>query len=118
MSEPGPEQRRSTRQICRVPLLVVSEGPLITADTAVISKHGALILCSENWPPETTLEMQNQKTGESCKCRVVWFGGEHQPGLFKLGVEMLEERPNFWGDDYLPVPAPEAPLSQGEPEPA
>jgi len=44
--------------------------------------------------------MLNQKTKESTPCRVAWAGGEERPGLYKIGVEMLEDHPAFWGPEY------------------
>ncbi len=86
--------------LARIPILIASEGPLYNGHTAVVNCHGALILSPENFAEETTLEIQNQTTGESTKCRVVWAGGENRPGLYKLGIELLEDLPEFWGVDY------------------
>jgi hypothetical protein len=72
------------------------------AYTAIISRHGAMILCGADWKPPTVIEVQNQKTKESSRCRVVWSGGEDRPGVFKLGLEMLEAHPHFWAQDYPP----------------
>ena len=104
------ELRRSPRIVCRVPILCIADGAPIAAHTAVISRHGAMILGSSDWSNGTVLEMQNQKTKETSKCRVVLAGGEDHPGIFKLGVEMLEDHPTFWADDYPPPPP------KGEPE--
>jgi hypothetical protein len=94
------ELRRSPRIVCRVPLVLIRDGAPIVAHTAVINRHGALILTEQNWPPESHFEMQNQKTRDSSRCRVVWIGGADRPGLYKIGVELLEDKPDFWGDDY------------------
>ena len=69
-----------------------------------------MILVPSDWPQDTVLEMQNQKTKETSKCRVVWAGGVDHPGVYKLGVEMLEDHPTFWKEDYPPPPP------KGEPE--
>ncbi len=102
--------RRSPRIVCRVPILCVSDGTPVAAHTAVISRHGAMILASARWEQDSEIEMQNQKTKETSKCRIVWSGGEDHPGIYKLGIEMLEDHPRFWAEDYPPPPPP------GEPE--
>jgi hypothetical protein len=86
--------------LARVPILIAGEGPLYNAHTAVVNCHGALILSPENFAEGKNLEIQNQTTGESAKVRVVWSGGENRPGLYKLGIELLDELPEFWGVDY------------------
>ncbi len=101
-----PETRRSPRVLERVPILIAGEGPLYSAHTAVVNRHGALILSPMNYPDESVVEIQNQTTGECAKCRVVWNGGEERPGIYKLGIELIEELPEFWGVDYVAaVPA-------------
>jgi hypothetical protein len=66
----------------------------------VINRHGVMIMAAESFPKGSHVEMQNQKTKESTPCRVVWNGGEERPGLYKMGLEMLEDHPHFWGQDY------------------
>ncbi len=72
----------------------------MVAYTAVINRHGAMVITPEAYPSGTHLEMQNQRTKESTMCRVIWSGGEQRPGLYKMGLEMLEDHPGFWGEDY------------------
>lgn len=117
-AEAGKELRRSPRVVCRVAVLL---RPVIQAHTAVISQHGAMVLSPQDWPTGTILEMKNQKTGRASKCHVVWQGGEHRPGLYKLGVEMLDSRPDFWGTDYQPAEQPkpaEQPVAVAEEPPS
>lgn len=66
----------------------------------MVNRHGALILSPVVYPQDTTIEVQNQTTGESAKFRVVWSGGQDRPGLYKLGIELVDELPEFWGVDY------------------
>ncbi len=94
------ELRRSPRIVCRVPLVFIHDGAPVMAHSAVINRHGAMVFSTQTWPAETHLEMQNQKTQDAVRVRVVWSGGQERPGLFKFGVEMLEDRPQFWGEDY------------------
>jgi len=94
------ELRRSPRIVCRVPLVLISEGAPVVGFTAVINRHGAMIVAAQQYKQGVHVEMQNQTTKESTPCRVIWCGGEERPGLFKMGLEMLESHPNFWGEDY------------------
>ncbi|GEM_PF-3840859 len=89
--------------------MLISDGAPVVAYSAVISRHGAMVLTSMAYRAGTTVEMQNQKTKESTLCRVVWSGGEERPGVYKLGLEMLEDHPHFWGQDY-PQLGPEEPI--------
>ncbi len=101
------ETRRSPRVLASIPILVAGEGPLYKGHTAVVNRHGALILVPTPYPVNATVEIQNQETSESAKFRVVWLGGLQRPGLYKIGVELLEERPDFWNVDYAEAaPAP------------
>ena len=93
-------RRRSSRVLARVPILIAGEGPLYNAHTAVVNRHGALILSPVSYPDEAAVEVQNQNTGECAQGRVVWGGGEDRPGLYKLGIELIAELPEFWGIDY------------------
>ena len=94
------ELRRSPRIVRRFPLVLISEGAPVVAYSAVVSRHGAMVLAAEAYLYGAHLEMQNQKTKESTPCRVVWTGGQERPGLYKMGLEMLEDHPHFWGQDY------------------
>jgi hypothetical protein len=94
------ELRRSPRIVARVPLVLISEGARVVSYSAVINRHGAMVLAAESYPRGAHVEMQNQNTKESVRCRVVWNGGETRPGLYKMGLEMLEDHPGFWGPDY------------------
>ncbi len=99
------ETRRSTRVLARIPILIAGEGPLYNAVTAVVNRHGALILSPQDYPEQAVVEIQNLQTGEYAKCRVVWRGPEDPPGTYKLGVELQGELPEFWAIDYATAPA-------------
>ncbi len=93
--------------LASIPILVAGEGPLYNGHTAVVNRHGALIFVPASYPVNSIIEIQNQETGESAKFRVVWFGGLERPGLFKVGVELVDERPEFWNVEYAEAtPAP------------
>ena len=103
------EARRSPRVLAQIPILITGEGPLYNGHTAVVNRHGAMVLCPENYPLQTVLEIQNLASDQCAKCRVVWLGGEDRPGTYKLGIELVEELPEFWRVDYqsaIPAPPP------------
>jgi len=93
------EGRRSPRIVARIPLDVQ---PLqsLTAVTAVINLHGALILSPVPWVSGTILNIRNQKNNRSIRARVVWTGPQEASGSYKLGVEFEAPESGFWGDDY------------------
>ena len=94
------EARRSPRVMLRVPLRLEAEGASGAAHTVIVNRQGALVLgrlrCAEGLP----LEVWNLETGERARCRVVLYGGEDLPGLHKLGIVLMEDRPGFWGAEY------------------
>ena len=65
-------------------------------------------MCPENYPLGIIVEIQNLANNERGKCEVVWLGGEDRPGTYKLGIELQDELPEFWGVDYrTAAPAPQ-----------
>jgi hypothetical protein len=88
-----------------MPIMLAGDGPLVSAVTAVVNIHGALILSPLDFPEGAELEIQNLKTGESARFTVVWNGGEERLGAYKLGVELIQENPRFWGVDFAAMPA-------------
>jgi hypothetical protein len=95
-----PEARRSPRVMLRVPLRIEADGASGAAHTVIVNRQGALVLgrlrCAEGVP----LDVWNLETGERALCRVVLYGGEDLPGLHKLGIVLMEDRPGFWGAEY------------------
>jgi hypothetical protein len=91
--------RRSPRIIAGIPIDVQPIQESLTAVTAVINLHGALILSRVPWPSGTVLDLRNQKTNRSIRARVVWTGPDEGNG-YKLGVEFEAPESGFWGDDY------------------
>jgi hypothetical protein len=102
------EVRRSTRVLARLNVLITSAAGSHNALTAVVNRNGALILCPVAYPVDTALQVRNMATGQSADSRVVWSGGPDNSGLFKLGIQLNEDRPEFWGVEYAPPP-PEPP---------
>ncbi len=104
----GLEQRRTPRVVCAMPL-ILSLGPLsLPVRSAVISAHGALILCPEPIPEGASIALFNNKTSEHAEASVVWSGAVtlslSSTTLFqyKIGVEFREPAADFWGSDYNP----------------
>ncbi len=82
-------------------VLLGTQDPDLPAHTRVLNRHGALVMSPRPWTAETRVHMHNPKTGRSALCRVVWEGGEEaSTGVYKLGLELLDPDPGFWGDDY------------------
>ena len=96
----GEEHRRSPRIKLHVPLRVETTGSACSGHTAVVNRHGALVLCPLPCGQGTPIDVLNLKTGERAQFQVVWSGGEYLPGVYKLGIEMQEDRPTFWGPEY------------------
>ena len=97
--ETSQEGRRSPRIIAHIPLTVQPIQESISAVTAVINLHGALILSHVPWPAGTALDIRNQRTNRSIRARVVWTGPNEGQG-YKLGVEFEGAESGFWGADY------------------
>lgn len=93
------ENRRSPRIVRRVPILIVADGRNVDAVSAVINKHGALIVAPVVFGPGRILSVVNRRTERRADARVVW--GASDPEGCKLGIEFLEEL-DFWGADYAP----------------
>jgi hypothetical protein len=100
MSEPSGEGRRSPRVLLRVALKVAAGERSLDAETAVVNRHGALVLAREDFSSAGSLEITNLESGRTVPSRVVWSGGPGPRGLFKIGVELPGGIEDFWGPDY------------------
>lgn len=99
----GAERRRSPRILREVMIRLDREGFSCTALTAVINRHGALVLAPAAFPEEATLELTNLENDRQARCRVVWCGEPDGEGRHKLGLELVEDD-DVWGDRYDPRP--------------
>jgi len=97
MPDPGEARRRSKRVVAEIPIHVAAGGVEGLGETAVVNEHGALILSAVSAEDGDEIRVTNMVSGESVGCRVVWAGNEDETGLKKYGIELLEERPLFWG---------------------
>jgi len=102
----GESRRRTPRIAAQVPIAVAFEGVVVEGQTAVVNRHGALILCGVNCADDDLLDVTNKTTREVVRCRVVWCGGEIVDGERRLGVEMTDDRPAFWGIDFSALSDP------------
>lgn len=57
--------------------------------TLNVGNGGALLICSEDVPVGTEMEVTNLRSQEVLQCRVVWRAGVQDSGRFGLGVEIL-----------------------------
>ena len=101
-----PDQRRTPRVVCGIPLTLSLGSHSLPVRSAVINAHGALIFCSEPIPDGTAIALFNDKTGKRVEASVVWSGGITlslaSPTLFqfKIGVEFDRPAAAFWGPEY------------------
>jgi hypothetical protein len=96
------ENRRSPRIVRRVPIQVIADGVTVEAVSAVINKHGALIVAPVVFGSGRIVRLANRRTEKRIEARVVWGSSAADEGC-KIGIEFLEEL-DFWGADYAPGP--------------
>ena len=102
------ENRRSERVLIRVPIEVRGEafdntpfsGP---GDTAVVSRHGALVLLPVRLKPDSQLTLTNKFSQETETFRVVWSAEKPKDGRYESGIEALNPRDDFWGIRFPPA---------------
>jgi hypothetical protein len=81
--------RAGTREKSVVPIGVRVSGRRLTPGcTLNVSEGGALLICSEDVPVGTEMEVTNLRSHEIFTCRVVWRAGAHESSRFSLGVEI------------------------------
>lgn len=96
----GEEGRRSPRVLLRLSVLIEDPPPVCPARTAVVNRNGALILSPRPYPEEAILRIRHLEWTGAAPFKVVFSGGQDETGSYKLGVELLDERRDFWGPDY------------------
>jgi hypothetical protein len=101
-------RRRSLRVPAELRIAVSCAGETVPGRTGMLSRFGALILCSLNLHEGDELTVTNRASGDSVACRVVWCGDMIVTGERKYGVEMVEDRPSFWGMDFTGLAGDEA----------
>ena len=94
-ADPGGTKRlrAGTRSKTVIPIGVRVGGRKVTPGcTLNVGEGGALLICSEDVPVGTEMEVTNLRSHEFFTCRVVWRAGVHESGRFGLGVEILGPR--------------------------
>ena len=84
------ENRRGNREKFVIPIgMRVGGRPLTAGCTLNVGEGGALLICSEDLPIGTEMQVTNLRSDEFFTCRVVRRAGFHESGRFGLGVEIL-----------------------------
>jgi hypothetical protein len=101
------ERRRGERVLLRVPIKVYAIGHdnkhfHENAETAVVSRFGALIRTSVPIKPASQMEVMNTFTQDTEKFRVVWVAEKAKEGKFDVGIEIITPRDDFWGIRFPP----------------
>lgn len=104
---PLSERRRGERVLLRVPIKVYAidhdnQHFNETAETAVVSRFGALIRTSVPVKPASQMEVMNTFTQDTEKFRVVWVADKAKEGKFDAGIEIITPRDDFWGIRFPP----------------
>jgi len=102
------EKRRSERVLIRVPIEVKGEtvdgqGLQDVGYTAVVNRHGALVLLTARLNPDSQLTLTNKFTQETETFRVIWSGEKPTEGRYEAGIEALNPREDFWGIRFPPT---------------
>jgi hypothetical protein len=79
--------------------LTNGNGPPVYALTAVVNRHGALLLSSSPYLKGSVVVLHNERS-ETVRCRVVWLGEPDASGAHKVGIEFIDDAPTFWGRLY------------------
>jgi hypothetical protein len=80
------EPRRSPRLLARIPVnLTVGQDPAVQASTAVVNRHGALVLSPAGFAAGTVLTIQNGITFQATEGRVVWVSQGRPPRTSQTG---------------------------------
>jgi hypothetical protein len=101
------ERRRGERVLIRIPIIlfgVTKDNRHATeqAETAVVSRTGALVRSRTAFKPGSTVDLTNQFTKELEKCRIVWVSEQLKQGMYDIGIEMMTPRDEFWGIKFPP----------------
>jgi len=101
----GEERRRSQRVMLRIPVVLrtIVAGKTVTTNAATVSvnDHGAMLTCARTFASDTTVEVQNERTGEKMNCRVTRTPIENTDG-YLIPVEFASSAPAFWRISFPP----------------
>lgn len=97
--QPAEERRRSQRVMIRIAvtleLTIAGKKTTVQAATASVNDHGAMLICTKNFPVETKFDLINERTARKQSCRVTRGALENQQG-FLIPVEFPTPTPGFW----------------------
>ena len=94
------DSRRSLRVVASIPVsLIVGEDPPRSGLTAVVNRHGALLLSPTRFEPGSIVWVQNNFNSAMMRCRVIWVGVSDDKH-HKVGVEFVDEALTFWDPTY------------------
>ncbi len=103
---PGAERRRSQRVFLRVAVTLHLAAPgqqaTIRAHTMEVNDHGAMLISPQGFPAGTTLELENDRTRQRQRCRVVRAPREDKEG-FQVPVEFEKPALGFWQISFPPT---------------
>ncbi len=96
------EKRRGERVLIRVPIQVQGVGAddnqvAEAAETAVVSRFGALLRVPTLLKVGSSLKVTNAFSKETEEFRVVWISEIRKDGRWDTGVEAKNPRDDFWG---------------------
>lgn len=96
------QKRRDERVLIRVPVevrAVAQDGREVdeTAETAVISRFGALLRTRSRPKEGSTLTLKTRFSEDAQEFRVVWLGEKQGDGRWEVGVEAVNPHEDFWG---------------------
>jgi len=107
--QPIRERRRGERVLIRIPITLYgltkdNRHHSEQAETAVVSRTGALVRAHTAFKPGGTVQVTNGFSKEEETFKVVWVSDQQKQGYFDVGVEMMSPREEFWGIRFPPRP--------------
>lgn len=70
-------------------------------ETRVVNAHGCLVLLRSVLRDGQRVELVNRETQEVHNGRVVWCGAVERDGRSRVGIELENPTPEFWGQQYV-----------------
>jgi hypothetical protein len=103
--QPAEERRRSQRVMIRIPVTlevtIAGKKTTLSASTASVNDHGAMLLCTRNFSVETKFDLINDRTMQKQSCRVTRAALENPQG-YLIPVEFAAPAPGFWHISFPP----------------
>ena len=104
--EKAAPQRRSTRILLRVPLIInvvgeSAETEWEPVETITVSKHGGMVRAKQGFQVGDTLEIRVRNKDRTARARVAWRSAQVTPQGVELGFEILDDE-GFWEISFPP----------------